>query len=156
MAAQDLSELIKKTKALNLRDKVIRRVLQTVHTMTDKRIFKKGIDANGKVLGTYSKGYQRTRRKGILYVKKGVKKKNTYPGITKIILQATSQMVNDYKFLVLPDGNYGSGFSNTKNFDKSFWVEDTYDKLIFELTDSEDKKMEVLLEKEMSKFLRKL
>ena len=30
------------------------------------------------------------------------------------------------------------------------------DKQIFELTDSEDKKMEVLLEKEMTKFLSKL
>lgn len=156
MAAHDLSELIKKTTALNLRDKVLRRVLQTVHVMTDKRIFKTGMDALGKLLGIYSKGYQRTRRKGILYVKKGVKKRNTYPGITKINLQATSQMANDYKFLVLPDGNYGSGFSNTKNYDKSFWVEDTYDVPIFELTDAEDKKMEVLLEKETSKFLSKL
>ncbi len=144
MAAQDLNNLIKKTKALNLRDKVIRRVLQTVHVMTDQRIFRDGIDANGKLIGTYSEGYQKTRRR------------KNYPISRKVILQATSQMVNDYKFLVLPDGNFGSGFSNTKNFEKSFWVEDTYDKPIFELTDSEDKKLELLLEKEMSKFLGKL
>ncbi len=144
MAAQDLNNLIKKTKALNLRDKVIRRVLQTVHVMTDQRIFRDGIDANGKLIGTYSEGYQKTRRR------------KNYPISRKVILQATSQMVNDYKFLVLPDGNFGSGFSNTKNFDKSFWVEDTYDKPIFELTDSEDKKLEILLEKEMDKFLSKL
>jgi hypothetical protein len=144
VAANDLNNLIKKTKVLNLRDKVIRRVLQTVHVMTDQRIFRDGIDANGKLIGTYSASYQKTRRR------------KNYPISKKVILQATSQMVNDYKFLVLADGNYGSGFSNTKNFDKSFWVEDTYDKSIFELTDSEDKKMEVLLEREMSKFLSKL
>lgn len=144
MAANDLNNLIKKTRALNLRDKVIRRVLQTVHVMTDQRIFRDGIDANGKLIGTYSEGYQKERRR------------KNYPISRKVILQATSQMVNDYKFLVLPTGNFGSGFSNTKNFDKSFWVEDTYDKSIFELTDSEDKKMEVLLEKEMTKFLSKL
>ena len=144
MAANDLNNFIKKTKALNLRDKVIRRVLQTVHVMTDQRIFRDGIDANGKLIGTYSEGYQKERRR------------KNYPISRKVILQATSQMVNDYKFLVLPAGNFGSGFSNTKNFDKSFWVEDTYDKLIFDLTDSEDKKMEVLLEKEMSKLLAKL
>lgn len=144
MAANDLSNLIKKTKALNLRDKVIRRSLQTVHVMTDQRIFRDGIDANGKLIGTYSESYQKTRRR------------KNYPISRKVILQATSQMVNDYKFLVLPDGNFGSGFSNTKNFDKSFWVEDTYDKPIFQLTDSEDKKLEVILEKEMTKFLNKL
>ena len=156
MAAQDLNNFIKKTKALNLRDKVIRRSLQTVHVMTDQRIFRQGRDAFNKSLGRYSEGYMKTRKAGILYVKKGVKKKITYPSGTKVILQATSQMVNDYKLLVLPGGNYGSGFSNTKNFDKSFWVEDTYDKPIFQLTDKEDKQLEIILEKEMSKFLAKL
>lgn len=144
MAANDLNNLRKKTKALNLRDKVIRRVLQTVHVMTDQRIFRDGIDANGKLIGVYTESYQKTRRR------------KNYPISKKVILQATSQMVNDYKFLVLADGNYGSGFSNTKNFDKSFWVEDTYDELIFELTDKEDKQLEIILEKEMSKFLAKL
>ena len=144
MAANDLNEFIRKTKALNLRDKVIRRVLQTVHVMTDQRIFRDGIGANGKLIGTYSEGYQKERRR------------KNYPISRKVILQATSQMVNDYKFLVLPGGNYGSGFSNNANYNKSFWVEDTYDKSIFELTDSEDNKMEALLEKEMSKFLAKL
>ena len=144
MAANDLNNFIKKTTALNLRDKVIRRVLQTIHVMTDQRIFRDGIDANGKLIGTYSQGYQKERRR------------KNYPISRKVILQATSQMVNDYKFLVLADGNFGSGFSNTKNYDKSFWVEDTYDTPIFELTGSEDKKLEVLLEKEMTKFLGKL
>jgi len=127
-----------------LRDKVLRRVLETVHVMTDQRIFRDGIDANGKLIGTYSTSYQKTRRR------------ENYPMSRKVILQATSQMVNDYKFLVLPDGNYGSGFSNDANYDKSIWVEKTYKKPIFELTDSEDKKMEVLLEKELSKYLGKL
>ncbi|GAG80841.1 unnamed protein product [marine sediment metagenome] len=127
-----------------MRDKVLRRVLETVHVMTDQRIFRDGIDANGKLIGTYSTSYQKTRRR------------ENYPMSRKVILQATSQMVNDYKFLVLPDGNYGSGFSNDANYDKSIWVEKTYKKPIFELTDSEDKKMEVLLEKELSKYLGKL
>lgn len=156
MAAQDLNNLIKKTKALNLRDKVIRGALQNVHVMTDKRIFRQGRDAFDKSLGRYSKGYQKTRNAGILYVRKGVKIKITYPSGTKVILQATSQMVNDYKLLVLPGGNFGSGFSNDVNFDKSFWVEDTYDKPIFQLTDKEDKQLEIILEQKLSKFYSKL
>jgi hypothetical protein len=74
VAANDLNNLIKKTKALNLRDKVIRRSLQTVHVLTDKRIFRQGRDAFDKSLGRYSKGYQKTRNAGILYVRKGVKR----------------------------------------------------------------------------------
>ena len=140
----NLDELIRRTKRLSLHKKVTERVLQTIHVMTDQRIFRDGIDANSKLIGVYSKGYQKTRRR------------EGYPISKKVILQATSQMVNDYKFLVLPDGNYGSGFSNTANFKKSFWVEDTYDTLIFDLTQSEEKKLDAIMEKELSKFLGKL
>ena len=152
----DLSELIRKTKRLAIHDKVTQRVLASIHEMTDTRIFKEGRSASGKALGTYSKGYQRTRKKGILYVRKGVKRNNTYPSITKIILQATSQMNNDYVFLVLPNGNYGSGFNNDKNFDKSEWVENTYGKKIFALTRSEDKSIDIRMEKELTRFYNKL
>lgn len=139
-----LNELIRKIKRVSVHTKVTERVLQTIHVMTDQRIFRDGIDANNKLIGVYSKGYRKTRVR------------NNYPISRKVILQATGQMVNDYKFLILPGNNYGSGFSNSANFDKSMWVEDTYGKPIFELTDSEDKKMEVLLEKELTKFLSKL
>lgn len=141
---------------LNVHSKVTQRVLQSVHTDTDRRIFKEGRSANGKALGTYSKGYQRTRRKGIIYVRKGVKRSNTYPSITKIILQATSQMNNDYTFLVLPDGNYGSGFNNDVNGKKSEWVEATYKKPIFKLTKQEEKSISVRMDKELTRFLSKL
>ena len=152
----DLSELIRKTKRLAIHDKVTQRVLASIHEMTDKRIFKEGRSASGKALGTYSKGYQRTRKKGVLYVRKGVKRNNTYPSITKIILQATSQMNNDYVFLVLPDGNYGSGFNNEKNFDKSEWVESTYKKPIFKLTRAEEKQIDIRMEKELDRYFSRL
>ena len=140
----DLNELIRKLKRASFHKKVTERVLQTVHVMTDQRIFRDGIDANGKLIGVYTKEYQKTRRR------------ENYPISKKVILQATSQMVNDYKFLVLPDGNYGSGFSNTKNFDKSEWVEDTYDTVIFDLTNSEVKKKDAIMEKELTRFFSKL
>lgn len=134
-------------KRLNVHSKVTQRVLQSVHTDTDRRIFRDGIDANSKLIGIYSKSYQKTRRR------------KAYPISRKVILQATGQMVNDYKFLVLPDGNYGSGFSNTKNFDKSEWVEDTYEYKrdgIFGLTVNEEKSIDVRMEKELTRFLAKL
>lgn len=140
----NLNELIRRSKALSLQSKVTQRALQTVHVMTDQRIFRNGIDANGKLIGTYSVDYQKIRRM------------NNYPISRKVILQATGQMINDYKFLVLPRGNFGSGFSNTKNFQKSIKVEKIYNKKIFQLTPSEEKKMGVLLEKELTKVLSKI
>lgn len=143
----ELNELIRRLKVANVHSKVTQRVLQSVHTDTDRRIFRDGIDANSKLIGVYSKSYQKTRRR------------EGYPISRKVILQATSLMVNDYKFLVLQDGNYGSGFSNTKNFDKSEWVEGTYDYKkdgIFGLTQSEDKSIDIRMEKELTKFLNKL
>jgi hypothetical protein len=156
VAADDLINLAKKMRVEQLRDKVFQRTFETVHVLTDERIFKKGRDANGKPLGIYSKGYQATRKRGVVYVRKGVKLKNTYPSIKKIILQATGQMNADYRFLVLPNNQFGSGFANEKNFDKSKWVEITYQKRIFSLSNQEDKKMEQTLEQEMQQYLNKL
>ena len=140
----NLENLIKRTRTKQLNDFVTQRSLQTIHTQIDQRIFRDGIDANGQLIGTYSQEYQKTRRR------------KHYPISRKVILQATSQMVNDFKFLVLQGNKYGSGFSNIINFKKSELVENTYGKRIFELTNSEDKKLSVILEKEMSKYLGKL
>ena len=140
----ELNELIRKIKVLNVHSKVTQRVLQSVHTDTDRRIFRDGIDVHSKLIGVYSKSYQKTRRR------------QGYPISRKVIIQATGQTVNDYKFLVLPDGNYGSGFSNSANFDKSVWVEKTYKTPIFELTRSEEKSISVRMDKELTRFLSRL
>jgi hypothetical protein len=137
----NLDDLVKRTRLKFWHDKVTQRVLATVHVMTDQRIFRDGIDTNGQLIGVYSPEYQKQRRR------------ENYPTSRKVILQATSQMANDYKFLVLPGNNYGSGFSNNFNFNKSIWVEQTYNKSIFALTKSEEKKLEKMLDKEISKLL---
>lgn len=137
-----LEDLIKRTSAKQIRSKVTQRVLQTIHTMTEKRIFQQGIDANSQLIGVYSPEYRKERAR------------KNYPISTKVILQATSQMVNDYKFLVLPQNKYGSGFSNMINFKKSEWVEDTYNKKIFALTNNENKEIEKLLDKQLDKILK--
>jgi len=139
----NLENFINKTKARAINDKVLRRVLATIHTQVDQRIFRDGIDASERLIGTYSEGYQKTRRR------------KNYPVSRKVILQATSQMVNDFKFGVF-NGKYGSGFSNQFNFNKSVWVEKTYEKEIFKLTNSEDKKLEKILDKELDRYLKKL
>jgi hypothetical protein len=152
----DLDAVVKKWKSLSLIDRANQRALTTIHVITDDRIFKAGKDANLKSLGKYSEGYMRTRKRGVLYISKGKKRKITYPSGTKIILQATSQMNNDFKFLVLPGNKYGSGFSFDKNYKKSLWVESTYSKDIFKLAKAEDKRLSVILEKELQRAMNKL
>ena len=141
----DLNELVRKLKRNSIHSKVTQRVLFSVHTDTDKRIFKQGNAADGSKIGTYTKSY----------VKYG-RKKEGWGLSRKVILQLTGQMHNDYVFLVLSNGNYGSGFNNDINFDKSEFVEATYKKPVFALTKTEDKSIEVRMEKELTIFFNKL
>ena len=57
---------------------------------------------------------------------------------TKVIISLTRQLENDYAVKPTEKG-YGVGFNNSLNFDKSQWVEETYDKPIFALTTEENK-----------------
>lgn len=120
---------------LILSDEYLRSVLLTIHQQVVKRIFEDGQDASGNQIGTYSLGYIRTReRKGL-------------GGDDKVILEFTGQMRNDF-LLVEDRGRYGSGFNNSANFDKSKWVEETYDKEIFNLTiDEQDLLIDILNKK---------
>lgn len=150
----ELNELIRKMKRLNVHSKVTQRVIESVHVDTDKRIFTKGLDSKNSRIGLYTKSY----------VKYG-RKKEGWGTSRKVILQLTGAMQTDWKFLVLPGGNYGSGFTasatskkgkSLTNFEKSFMVEQTYGKQIFTLTDKENKSIGIRMEKELTRFLAKL
>jgi len=149
-----LESLIKNTKATALRDKVLQRVLESIHVDVDERIFEKGLASDGGRIGRYTKSYVKYGRKA-----------EGWGSSRKVILQLTGAMQTDWKFLVLPNGNYGSGFTSSvtsesgktlTNYEKSFIVENTYKKKIFALTDKEDKEISIRLEKETAKFLSKL
>lgn len=141
-----LENLIRRTKGAAINELVLKRVLLSVHNDIEKRIFVSGHDAKGSRIGVYSEAYQKTRRR------------EGYPPSRKVILQATNQMVNDWTLVNLGD-HFGSGFNNSLNFDKSLWVEDTYDYQkdgIFGMTKKEEASISVKMEKELSKLLNKL
>ena len=121
-------------------DDYLKSVLLTVHQQMVERIFDKGEDANGSQIGTYTPGYIRQREK------KGLGNND------KVVLEFTGQMRNDY-VLLQDGGNFGSGFNNLANFDKSNWVEETYDKEIFNLTSEEIELLERLLNKKLDDTL---
>ena len=115
----------------------IKPVLLTVHQQMVQRIFDNGLDANDSPIGEYSEEYIKQR------VKKGL---GSSP---KVILQFSGQMRNDY-LLLEERGQFASGFTNQANADKSFWVEDTYDKEIFKLTDKEEQLLDSLLNEKVN------
>lgn len=115
-------------------------VLTSLLGRVSDRIFTQGKDAKNTRIGTYSEGYQKTRaKKGIV-------------GGSNVILQFTQQMRNDFSVIV-ENANFGLGFTNSHNADKSRWVESTYGKEIFALTNEEQKLMVKLWEQEIQKRL---
>ena len=123
-----------------LNPEFLKPVLLTVHQQMTRRIFDEGKDANNSQIGEYSDAYVKQRQKKGLGSSK------------KVILEFTGQMRND--FLLIQDGsNFGSGFTNENNGNKSEWVEDTYDKTIFDLTDQEEQLLEALINERVEQTL---
>lgn len=108
--------------------------------VTADRIFTQGKDASNNAIGIYSLEYMKQRRR------------MNYPSSSKVILQATRQMANDWS--VISAGNVlGLGFKNSANADKSEWVESTYEKEIFKHTNEELKQIDLLIGKKIKQLL---
>jgi hypothetical protein len=165
-----------KLKNLADTDVMLRTAATTVLGLMKKRIHEDGLDADGKQIGTYSKGYMKVRtgdfgnsarvsrgaNKGKLknagVFTDRVIKLNKNVGVftgeekvgkarpqynrssdTKVVASLTRQMENDEKVIAIGENSYGIGFTNSHNYDKSQWVEATYNKKgkIFSLSESE-------------------
>ena len=136
-----LKSLAKKMNALAKTNKMEVSVATSMLAVTADRIFAQGKSADDSEIGTYSRGYLKTRIK------------DNYPSSTKVILQATRQMANDWSVISSED-SLGLGFKNQFNADKSGWVEDTYKKPIFKHTSDELKTLDKLLDKGVKKILK--
>lgn len=137
-----LEGLLKRMNTL-LRDNLAERNMAiSMLPITHSRIFEQGKDSSGGDIGTYSKSYLKQRRK------------NNYPNSSKVILQATRQMSNDFS-VVLEDNFVGLGFKNQLNADKSAWAEGTYGKDIFSHTKNEVSRSVSLLRKEVNRLISK-
>ena len=136
-----MQKLINKMNILAKTNKLELSVASSMLAVTADRIFTQGKDAKDAEIGKYSRGYMRQRRR------------MNYPSSTKVILQATRQMANDWG-VISTGQDLGLGFKNQANADKSEWVENTYKKPIFEHTPGELKTLEDLFNKELSRILR--
>lgn len=134
--------LEKEIRELNvlLTDQVEKSVVLTVHQQVKTRIFDRGRDVNNSQIGNYSAPYIKTR------VRKGL------GASSRVVLEFTGQMRNDFN-VVEEGGGLGSGFLNSKNGDKSRFVERTYSKSIFDLTTEEQDLLDSLFQQEVDRIL---
>ena len=126
----------------------MRIALSSVLAIHKPRIFEKGLDGTDAKIGTYSTKpisiakKNQARQTGKTYFKGGYAEYKTAIGKNPgfVNLRNTDQMRMDYG-LIINGTSYGFGFQNELNYDKSQWLQDKYDKDIF---DNDSKELDVL------------
>lgn len=141
--ANELQAFTDKLKKLATSDKVMRVSLTTVLAVHKPRIFQQGQDSKKSKIGTYStkpisiSKKNQARNTGKTYFPGGYAQyKNEIGKGGTVNLRNTDQMMMDYQLIVNGD-KFGFGFQNNTNYDKSQWMQEKYDKDIFDLTEEE-------------------
>lgn len=159
--ANEWGNILKDINALRRNDRAIRTALTTVFAVNKQRIFNKGQTATNAKIGTYSKKpisvsrKNQARQTGKTYFAGGYAEYKSAIGKNPgfVNLRNTDQMMMDYTFQVIGNDTYGFGFNNDLNFDKSGWMEDKYDKVIFDESPAEGALMEKILTQELERYL---
>lgn len=142
--ANEITDFINRVNQFVQSDRNIRTAITTTLAVHKPRIFVQGLDSVGARIGTYStkpasiSKSQQARNTGKTYFKGGYAEYKRAVGKNPgyVILRNTDQMYSDYG-IVGGNGRYGYGFQNNENYNKSQWMEDKYEKEIFQLSDKE-------------------
>lgn len=158
--AKEIDDLIQRVNKAIRSDAAMRAALTTTMAVHKPRIFEKGLDANGGKIGTYSKEpisiakNRQARNTGKTYFKGGYdeykKSIGKNPGFVN--LRDTDQMQMDYG-VQGGNGQWGFGFNNEVNYNKSQWLQEKYDRDIFDLSDQELNVFGDVLKNEVEKLL---
>jgi hypothetical protein len=116
-------------------DQLLRTIAYAVLPELKKRVHVEGKDSSGNQIGTYSAPYM-VLRTGAYKKADKVRPKYNRTADTKVIASLTRQMENDLSVIPVGKG-YGIGYNNPLNYQKSQWVEQTYKKRIWGLTEGE-------------------
>lgn len=158
--ANELTDLIKKVNNAIRSEKTMRIAISTVLSVHKPRIFEQGLDATGAKIGTYGTNpisiskKRQARQTGQTFFPGGYAQYKSAVGKNPgfVILRDTDQMFMDYG--IVRNGNkFGLGFQNKINFDKSIWMQDKYDKQIFDHTERELNLLASTLEFEIAKAI---
>ncbi len=132
--------------------------IETIPLMKE-RIHDKGQDSSGEQIGTYSSEYMKVRTgnfgnsgkvsrgpnkgktKNAGIITRGPHKGEQRPQYhrnsdPKVIVSLTTKLEQDYQ-VIATDKGYGIGFNDPINKQKAGWVEETYHKIIFNLSPDE-------------------
>lgn len=144
--ANELTDLIDKINRAVRNDKNLRIALTTTLATHKPRIFERGQDANLAQIGTYSTSptsisyAKQARNTGHTFFKGGYAQYKSEIGKNpgRVILRDSDQMYADYG-LQGSNLDYGFGFQNQFNYDKSQWLETKYQKKIFYPSEQDNK-----------------
>jgi hypothetical protein len=142
--ANELVLLVDRVNKAILDDRNIRTAFTSVLAIHKPRIFEKGLAADGSKIGTYStvtasiSKKRQARATGKTYFKGGYSeyKRDVGKNPGYVILRDSDQMYADYS-VQGSNGNWGIGFTNQFNANKSGWNEEHFNKDIFKLNDNE-------------------
>lgn len=160
MAVKGYDSLISQLNKMMQTERIMIASLNTVLAKQKERIFQKGNDADGSKIGSYSTNpisisrKNQSRNTGKTYFKGGYReyKGLTGKGNSYVNLRNTDQMMMDYGVHILGKDEYGLGFTNAFNFNKSEWNEEKYDKEIFAESEEEAKLFLRVFEFELNKI----
>lgn len=160
------ASLIKKMQVVASRDSLdmmSREMAFSIAGEMRTRIHEQGKDSSGAEIGNYSPEYMRVRTDQLpQQFTRGEKKGDTRPKFnrianTKVVASLTRQMENDMTAgpIKTTDG-YGIGFRNSENYNKSQFIESTYNKKVFALTEEEKKKAKAIAEDFINRQIQKI
>lgn len=159
--AQGYDVLINDVNRLLGNEKMFIGAVNSVLVEQKRRIFVNGLDSSSGKIGQYSTNpisisrNKQARNTGKTYFKGGYREYKSLTGkqVDFVTLWDTGQMMMDLGTTVVVKDQYGIGFNNDLNGDKSNWMEDKYKKAIFATTDQEDEIFIKVINYEMEKTL---
>ena len=127
--------IIEGVQSLQDTDTLLREVAFAMLPLTKNRIHVEGQRATGAPIGDYNTKYLKLR----------VMKYNRNAD-RDIIFSLTGAMENNYKVIAISDTEYGLGFDNPLDADKSVWLADRFGNDIWQLSESELTAMEAVIQ----------
>lgn len=158
--ANELTTIITKINNAIRSEKTMRIAISTVLSVHKPRIFEQGLDATGGKIGTYGRRpisistKRQAKQTGQTFFPGGYAQYKSAIGKNPgfVVLRDTDQMFMDYG--IVQNGNkFGLGFQNSQNFNKSIWMQDKYDKQIFDHTERELDLLAATIEAEIAKAI---
>lgn len=161
---KELKKVLRNLRAVRTSSgKILKTALVSVQSEMVERIHTKGKDSKGGNIGKYSTDpisiskKNQARNTGQTFFKGGYKEYKTKIGFSgsKVNLENTGQMRQDFSIIDISKTALGLGFKNDLNADKSEWMEDKYNKKIYSSTKKEKKIAIKVVEFEINRILRR-